>query len=152
MIDMIKDFFSKSTDQGIQAQGKDRTHDITVATCALLLEISQIDGQFSEQERDHIMTVLKRNFGLSDEFAGTLIETAAKELEGSVDLWKFTNLINKNYSPEEKIAVIETIWRIAYTDGRLDKHEDYLMHKLANLLRIDHRQLIEAKLKAKGRY
>ena len=41
------------------------------------------------------------------------------------------------------------VWELAYTDGRLDKHEDYLVHKLAQLLRLDHRQLIEAKLKIK---
>jgi uncharacterized tellurite resistance protein B-like protein len=36
-----------------------------------------------------------------------------------------------------------------YADGKLDKHEDYLVHKLANLLRLTHKQLIEAKLKVK---
>lgn len=44
---------------------------------------------------------------------------------------------------------IETIWRIACTDRELDKHEDYLVHKLAKLLRLSHKQLIEAKLKVK---
>ena len=39
------------------------------------------------------------------------------------------------------------VWEIIYTDGILDKHEDYLVHKLANLLRLSHEQLIEAKLK-----
>jgi uncharacterized tellurite resistance protein B-like protein len=41
------------------------------------------------------------------------------------------------------------IWRIAFADGNLDKHEDYLVHKLAKLLRLTHKQLIEAKLRAK---
>ena len=50
---------------------------------------------------------------------------------------------------EEKLRLIETIWKIAYTDGKLDKHEDYLVHKLAKLLRLTHKQLIEAKIKAK---
>ena len=150
MINIVKKFFSKDTGKNVQIQGEEGNHDITVATCALLLEISQIDGEFSEQEREHILAILKRNFGLTEEFARALMETSAKELEGSVDLWKFTNLINKNYSREEKIGIIETVWRIAYTDGRLDKHEDYLVHKLANLLRLEHRQLIEAKLRAKG--
>ena len=39
------------------------------------------------------------------------------------------------------------VWKIAYADGRLDKHEDYLVHKLAKLLRLTHNQLIDAKLK-----
>ena len=51
---------------------------------------------------------------------------------------------------EEKLQVIELVWEIAYADGLLDKHEDYLVHKLADLLRLTHQQLIEAKLKAKS--
>ena len=60
---------------------------------------------------------------------------------------QITNLINQNYSIEEKIRIIEMIWKLAYTDGKLDKHEDYLVHKLARLLRLTHKQLIEAKFK-----
>ena len=45
------------------------------------------------------------------------------------------------------LLAIEMIWQVAYADGRLDSHEDYLVHKLATLLRLDHKQLIEAKLK-----
>jgi len=41
------------------------------------------------------------------------------------------------------------VWDVVYADGKLDKHEDYLVHKLAALLRLTHKQLIEAKLKVK---
>ena len=60
---------------------------------------------------------------------------------------KFTSRINENYSSEEKIRIVEIIWKIAYADGILDKHEDYLVHKLANLFRLTHKQLINVKLK-----
>ena len=79
-----------------------------------------------------------------------MFEASKEELNNSVDLWQFTNLINKNYTSKEKIRIIETIWRIAYTDGLLDKHEDYLARKLVSLLRLTHKQLIDAKLKVKG--
>ena len=68
----------------------------------------------------------------------------------SIDLWQFTNLINQNYSTDEKLQIIETMWKIVYADGRLDKHEDYLVHKLSNLLRLTHKQLIDAKLRVKN--
>jgi uncharacterized tellurite resistance protein B-like protein len=64
-----------------------------------------------------------------------------------VDLWQFASLINANYSNEEKIEIIETLWRIVYVDGKMDEHEHYLMNKLQNLLRLTHEQLITAKLK-----
>jgi len=56
-------------------------------------------------------------------------------------------LINENYSNEEKIEIIETLWRIVYVDGKMDQYEHYLMNKLKNLLRLSHDQLIDAKLK-----
>ena len=149
MIDLVKKFFGKSTTDSPRNIGGEKTHDIRVATCALLIEMSNIDGEFSESERESIITVLKKDYDLSDENAIALIEASNEELNGSIDLWQFTNLINQNYSMEEKLRIIETVWRIAYTDGKLDKHEDYLVHKLAKLLRLTHKQLIEAKLKVK---
>ena len=149
MIDLVKKFFGKSTIDSPGDIGGEKSHDIRVATCALLIEMSNIDGEFSESEKESIISVLKKDYDLTDENAIALIEASNEELKGSIDLWQFTNLINQNYSMEEKLRIIETVWRIAYTDGKLDKHEDYLVHKLAKLLRLTHRQLIEAKLKVK---
>lgn len=149
MIDLVKRFFSRESTDGAAGQGKEPTHDIHVATCALFLEMSRIDGEFSESEREHILSTFRKDHHLSDEYVTALLEASHEELRGSIDLWQFTNLINQNYSKEEKLRIIENVWRIAYADGRLDKHEDYLVHKLAKLLRLNHKQLIEAKLKAK---
>ncbi|MCD6296370.1 MAG: TerB family tellurite resistance protein, partial [Deltaproteobacteria bacterium] len=81
----------------------------------------------------------------------SLIAEAEKELEGSIDLWQFTSLINSNYSMEEKIEIIETLWQIVYVDGKMDRYEHYLMNKLKTLLRLSHAQLIDAKLKVLSR-
>jgi len=142
MIDLVKNFFS--TREKEQEGGE---HDIHIATCALLLEMSQIDGDFSEEERRRILSTVCRDFAVSDEVAKTLLEASQEELQGSRDLWQFTTLINQHYSEAEKIGIIETVWRIAYTDGRLDQYEDFLVHKLANMLYLQHHQLIDAKVK-----
>ena len=149
MIDLVKKFFGKSAIESPGDLGGEKFHDIRVATCALLIEMSNIDGEFSKSERESIISVLKKDYDLSDENAIALIEASNEELKGSIDLWQFTNLINQNYSMEEKLRIIKTVWRIAYTDGKLDKYEDYLVHKIAKLLRLTHKQLIEAKLKVK---
>ena len=152
MIDRLKKFFAKIGSDDSPRQETHSDHDIRVATCALFLEMANIDGEFSEMERRHVVSILKRDFGLSDEEAGSLLDASEEELKGSIDLWQFTNLINQNYSMDEKIRIIESIWEIVYTDGKLEKHEDYLAHKLANLLRLTHKQLIEAKLKVKDAF
>ncbi len=147
MIDLVKRFFGKKTTGTSRARDSGSVHDIRVATCALFLEMAAIDGEFTDSERENMLSILKKDFGLSDEYAAALLEASNEELKRSIDLWKFTNLINDNYSPQEKVQIIEMVWKIVYTDGKLDMHEDYLVHKLANLLRVNHKQLIDAKLK-----
>ena len=147
MLDKIKRFFDAAAAGGSDNAKQTTEHDIRVATCALLVEIARIDNEFSDAEMETILTILKDKYGLSQEHADALIAEAERELDKSVDLWQFSNLINENYSAEEKIEIIETLWRIVYVDGRMDEHEHYLMGKLQNLLRLDHNQLITAKLK-----
>ncbi len=147
MIDLVKKLFEKSTGPRPSDRERANTHDIRVATCALFLEMANIDGEFTDVERKNILSILKGNFQLSNEYADELLEASNEELKRSIDLWQFTNLINENYSEEEKIQIIEMVWSIIYIDGKLDQHEDYLVHKLAKLLRLSHRQLIDAKLK-----
>jgi uncharacterized tellurite resistance protein B-like protein len=147
MMDLLKKFFTKTSDEVSAAESVQTSRDVRIATCALLLEMAKIDGKFSELERKSIVEVLENSYQLSAERATAFMEAADEQLEKSIDLWHFAKRINVNYSTEEKIKIIEMVWQIIYTDGILDKHEDYLAHKLANLLRLSHEQLIEAKLK-----
>ena len=147
MIDLVKKFFGKSVGNRVAEQVEGRCHNIQVATCAVLLEMAKIDSEFSEEEQEGLISILKTRYQLSDEDAEELIQASNQELDGSIDLWRFTNLINRNYAIDEKLRIIETVWEIAYADGKLDKHEDYLLHKLAELLHLTHKQLIDAKLK-----
>ena len=149
MIDIVKKFFGK----GDKDSGKkeDGGHDVRVAACALLVEMGSIDGEFSEEEQQHIVATLEKKYGLSDENAKELMDSAHKELEGSIDLWRFSNLINQNYSHDEKNSIMEMVWQVVYADGKLDKHEDYLVRKMATLLRLSHKEMIDAKLKVLGK-
>jgi uncharacterized tellurite resistance protein B-like protein len=147
MLDIVKRFFNKATAEFSKDPNQNRVHDIRVATCALFVEIARIDEKFTDAEMETILSILKEKYGLSQDHADALIAEAEKELEKSVDLWQFAKRINENYSNEEKIEIIETLWRIVYVDGKMDRYEHYLMNKLQNLLRLSHDQLIAAKLK-----
>ena len=146
---MVKRFFSKTKGKNSGTEKQNREHDLCVATCALFVEMARIDGTFTQAELETILSILKDKYGVSGEHADALIQDAGKELEQSVDLWQFASLINENYSTEEKIEVVETLWKIVYVDGKMDQYEHYLMNKLKNLLRLSHDQLIDAKLKVK---
>ena len=146
MLDIIKRFFGKVT-EGTTTTGKQGEHDIRVAICALLVEMARADEVFTPTEMETIMAILIEKYGLSPEHADALMAEAETELAESVDLWQFANLINENYSIPEKIDIIETLWRLVFVDGKMDRYEHYLMNKLRKLLRLSHEQLIEAKLK-----
>ena len=121
-----------------------------IAASVVLLEAAHIDNECSDEELDHVMDTLKATFDLSHEYAEELVELAHEERTQAIDLWQFTNHINRHYSHDEKIEVMEAVWRIIHADGQLEKHEDYFAHKLAKLLRLTHREMIEAKIKARG--
>lgn len=146
MLDSLKRFFDKFSDDDPR-ESVDGTDPIRIATCALFLELARIDEKFSPEEVEMILGLLKEQYGLPEDHARALMEEADAERDASVDLWQFANLINQNYSVAEKIAVVETLWQIVFVDGRMDKYERYLMLKIGNLLRLDHDQLIQAKLK-----
>jgi uncharacterized tellurite resistance protein B-like protein len=150
MLDLVKRYFTKNTNNRPASTSHEDPRRIMVATCALLLEIAAIDGEFSADEQEVILSILKKEYSLSENEAASLIDTAQAQREHSIDLWRFTKLINQNYSEEERIRVIELVWKVIYADGRLEGHEDHLVHGIANLLRLSHSQLIEAKLRAKG--
>ena len=149
MIENIKHFFTEKIDTTDQKSQESTEDSVSIATCALLLEMAHADSEFSEDERDNIINSLQSVFDMTEKDAKELIRLAELEREESLDLWQFTNLINQNYSREEKIRVAETLWTIIYTDGKVDQHEEYLMRKLTYLLDLDHQDMIEAKFKAR---
>ena len=123
---------------------KDR---IVVATCVLLLEMAHSDGEFHDMEGLVVEDLLARKYDMPPEARKELIEYARKKSDASIDIHQFTKQINENFTEEEKMQVVRTLWRIVYADGVLDKYEDYLMRKLVKLLRLSHRQMIEAKVR-----
>ena len=147
MLDIVKRFFSKTATGLSKNTDPPMEHDVRIAACALFVEMARIDEKFTEAEMDTILSIVQERYGLSREHADALVAEADKELDKSVDLWQFARLINENYSTDEKIEIIETLWRMVFVDGKMDRYEHYLMNKLKNLLRLSRDQLIAAKLK-----
>ena len=147
MLDIVKRFFSKTATELSKKVGPPTEHDVRIAACALFVEMARIDEKFTEAEMEMILSIVQERYGLSREHADALVAEADKELNQSVDLWQFARLINENYSIDEKIEIIEILWRMVFVDGKMDRYEHYLMNKLKNLLRLSRDQLIAAKLK-----
>lgn len=147
MIDLIKKMLGEEPKKELQDDGIKDAH---LVLCVLMLEAAHVDGECSDEEMEHVVTTLTDTYGLAKEEIEGLIEQAYAKRKNSIDLFSFTRYLNQNYSKEEKLSVMESVWRVIHIDGRLEGHEDHFAHKLANLLRLTHKDLIDAKIKARA--
>ncbi len=123
-------------------------HGLRLAAGALLVEMTRADHEVSSDERAATRGALQRAFGLSPSETEELLALAEAEADRAVSLHQFTHLINRHFSAERKRHVVELLWRVAYADGRLDKYEEHLVRKVAELLYVPHEQFIRAKYDA----
>jgi uncharacterized tellurite resistance protein B-like protein len=147
MLGVFKNIFDGSNKE--QNDG-DRELKLRVATCVLLLEAATADSNFSSEEQEKIIQILKSRFQMDDTSVKELIDKSTMGKKNSTDLWYFTNLINENLDNEEKYDLMELVWEVIYSDGTLDKFENYIAHKLLNMLNLDHSRFIELKMKVKN--
>ena len=135
--------------KGSSDNGPDNEERTRIAASVILLEAAHADHEGTDDELVHVIETLCADFDLSVKHAEDLLEMAHRERVKAVDLFEFTNHINNEFSREEKKAVLEAVWRIIHIDGQLEKHEDHFVRKLTHLLRLSHKEMIDAKLKAR---
>jgi uncharacterized tellurite resistance protein B-like protein len=108
--------------------------DVRLAACALLIEIAYADDDFTSDERQHLLSAIRRQYGLDEERAEELIRLAEQARANAVDLWQFTKLIKSTYSLGQKVVLLEVMWGLVYSDGELSSHEESLMRRVCHLL------------------
>lgn len=120
-------------------------HQKQLAVAALLVEVAMADHQFSEVELRNLSAILERKFSLSNDELTELINLAKTETDHATSLHQFTQLINQHCKTEEKFNLMKAMWEMAYADGDLDKYEDYIIRKVADLIYVPHSEFIRAK-------
>ena len=143
MLNQIKLFFDEH--MKLSAPEESSTEKLQVACAALFLEMMIMDDEVKVQEQEAILSLMQQHFSLSSEQAASLLELAEQQRKQAIDYYQFTSLINKAYSMEQKIQLVESLWKIAYIDGVLDMHEEYLVRKIADLLFVPHTAFIMTK-------
>ena len=124
--------------------------DYRLAAAALLVHAAAIDGEMLPSERDKLHAVIKQCFALDDTATDELIEKATAAEHESVDLYHFTQLINRTLDEEGRAKVIEMMWEIVYADGRRDELEDNLLWRAADLLGVSPRERIALRRRIGG--
>lgn len=120
---------------------------LDLATAALLLELARSDFSESPEEIEAIRHLLERRFGLKGEPLDTLIQEAQRRADQAVSLHEFTHRLNRELAEEDKLAIVEMLWRVSHADGRIDKHEEHLVQRIAGLLHVSDRDRVRMRLK-----
>ncbi len=147
MFDLIKKMLG--SDSGKVQTTEDDALNAHLALTVLLLQAAHADGDCSEDEKEHLVTTLVTNFGVSKQDIDSLLVESNKERKEHVNLFRYTQFINKSFSEKQKVDIMESVWRIILLDDHLEAHEDHFAHKLATLLGLSHSDLIDAKLRAR---
>ena len=121
----------------------------TKACIALLLETSMADEILDESELMALKNTLQKDFQINEDEIDELIDLAKENVEDSTSLYEFTRDINDNLDAAERVKLIESMWKIAYADGNIDKYEEHIIRKVSNLIYVAHSDFIKAKLSAK---
>ena len=114
---------------------------------ALLIHAAKIDQNYSIIEEEIIKKALTE-IGANNDSVGEIINNGKKIEENSNQILDFTKEV-KNMEEQNKIKIIETLWKIIYSNNEADIYETNLMRRLAGLLYIDNRLMGDIKEKIK---
>ena len=119
------------------------------AAAVLLVMAANLDGRMGADERVSIERLLGERLGVED--AAALIDEAAATAVESTDFFGVTRVINEHLPPEQRVAVIEMLWEVAYADGSVHDYEANLLRRIAGLLHVSDRDAGEARKRATAR-
>jgi len=125
---------------GAEGAPEDTREDaIRTALAALLVEAAHADGVYLDSERATIETVLAERFALDAAAATRLREAGEAAQAEAVDLVRFTRVLKEAVPHDERVGLLEEVWRVIYADGENDHEEAAMVRKLAGLLYVPDR-------------
>jgi uncharacterized tellurite resistance protein B-like protein len=144
MLNRLQTFFDKF----LSGEGESATplpHRLQLASAALMVEVLHADDTVLAVEENELRKILEQRFELSEAEVNALIELAHDEKHAATDYYAFTSLLNEHYSQQQKIDLVEDLWRLAFADEHLDRYEEHLLRRLAELLHVPHTDFIRTK-------
>jgi uncharacterized tellurite resistance protein B-like protein len=142
MLRSLSEFLEKAFGEPAAHSDATRAHALQVATALLLVEVARADYQEDLTEDAAVFALIRQFFELEESETKLLIDEAAKAADHAVSLQTFTRRLHEQLTVDEKLRVVEMLWKVALADRVLDKHEDYVVRKVADLLYVPHRDVI----------
>jgi uncharacterized tellurite resistance protein B-like protein len=123
-----------------------------LAVVALLIELAQSDRNLAPEEVATIERIVRARFGLDALATARLIAAARSELDASLEDWIFTKAVRDGFNIGERIEIVELLWEVVYSDGRVARLEESSMRRLAAKLGIDEAERESARAHAFARF
>ena len=143
MLRSLKNIFS--TDQEINLNNENDEIDIL---CGLMIEAAYTDGKITQEELNKISNSLISVFKEDSKIVEESLGKAFENKDNSRSLYFYTSKLNKSYTDEKKIQLIEVLWEIILADNELHDFETNLIRRLAGLLYISDVECGNAKIRA----
>jgi len=152
MFASLKRFFDANLTAATEAHNPvDQERAYQLATAALLIEMTRADHDVKSVERNAVTQAVQRAFELDESQTEELLALAEQEADTATSLYEFTRLINRHFNAKQKEHIVELLWHVALADGEIDKYEDHLVRKVADLIYVPHLSFIRAKHNAMKR-
>jgi uncharacterized tellurite resistance protein B-like protein len=146
MIELLKSLLSPDSPQPDEHDPKQ----LAIAATALMVQVARVDGEQDERELQIIVDCAVKAHDFSEQEAREIVGDALSQAESATSLYEFTEALNRHLSQDDKHAVLENIWRVAFADGRIDKYEEHLIRRIAELLHLNHREYMQARHRAEA--
>ena len=126
-------------------KGKPDANIESINVACLLIHAAKIDENYTSEEREIIKKTVKKLYPNLDNLDKVVTQAEQKENDSN-HIQEFTKDV-KSLSTENKIIIVETLWKIILSDGKSDIYENNLMRRLAGLLYLDDKIVGETKVK-----
>ena len=151
MLSKISAFFERHLQPADDASNSLSHSQKHLAVAALLIEVAMADHVFDEREMQSLKLHLKQKFSIDDSQLNELIALAKEETSDATSLHQFTTLVHQHCNSQEKFELLVSMWELAFADNDLDKYEEYVIRKVADLIYVSHSDFMRAKSIAKAR-
>ena len=132
----------------LKNKSKEKPNQNLINTAALLIHAAKIDQIYTEKEKDIIKRTII-DLSETEENIDTIILEAEKLENESIQILDFTKEV-KNLDEEDKIKIVEALWKIIFSDNQSDTYESNLMRRLSGLLYLDNKTVGDIKERIKS--
>ena len=143
MFQSLKNIFSG--DKGINQENQNNEIDIL---CGLMIEAANTDGKITQEELNKISNSLINVFKEDPKIVEESLNKAFENKDNSKSLYFYTSKLNKSFTDDQKIQLLEVLWEIILADNELHDFEANLIRRLAGLLYISDVECGNAKIRA----